>query len=185
MIKVSNKNKIIVSIIIMLIMLIIMSVSSLAWFGYPNTPISYKYDDTFIYQVIYFGNGLTRLGVSDTPFYRIFNSWGNEGINSSSVIYLFDYVSGNWEYLGYYTNGIWPKSIYQSTHDIYTDSSLTDVFFSVPRQTPMQKTLTQHPPLTLMKSRLAGLIPLLIGLLIVSVGFYKGLSVLFKTLQQA
>ncbi len=78
-------------------------------------------------------------------------------------------------------------TILYANHDILNSSNGT-VFFSKTLPVSRKDTkevLKENPPLTLMKSRLVGLIPLSIGLLIVSVGFYKGLSVLFKALRQA
>lgn len=192
--KVSHKT--IVSIFIILLLFIIMSVSSLAWDGYsntpswegyPNTPYNELYDDSYIYQVISINTGKPCLSVSDTPFYMYTLPYGKR-IDTSSGIHSYFYDNGNWEYWDHHTQGQQFTQIFESTHDIYTNSSLTEVFFSATLPMPMppiQETLTQHPPLTLMKSRLVGLIPLLIGLLIVSVGFYKGLSALSKALRQA
>ncbi|HTO14157.1 MAG TPA: hypothetical protein VLZ83_00165, partial [Edaphocola sp.] len=129
-----------------------MSVSSLAWDGYPNTPPnSERYDDSYIYQVIYTSVSKSWLKLSQVPFYKSKDQWGNLRIGSGTAQHTLEYVDGNWEYwgdTGSQAGGF--DDILQSTHDIYMDSSLTDVFFSVIRQTPMQETLTQHPPLTLM-----------------------------------
>ena len=188
MIKVSNKNKIIVSIIIMLMMLIIMSVSSLAWVGYPNTPSSELFDESYIYQVIYdHGSDVIYLAVSQTPFYIYQDRWNNYRIRTSSDIYTIKYENGNWDYWRNLGTGQHPgiTEILESTHDVYTDSTLQDVFFSATRIIPTLETLTKHPPLTLMTPLIRGIIPFLIGLLIASVGFWKAWQFLFKTLRKA
>lgn len=176
--------------ILMIVLIIgIMALPTMAWDGYPNTPISDRYDDSYIYQVIYLKGTKIWLVVSQTPFYRNDNQYGMR-IRTSSNIYMIQYVSGNWEHWGSddgigSTQGVAFDEILQSTHDIYMDSSLTNVFFSATRKTPMQETLTQHPPLILMSPQIVGLIPYLIGLLIVSAAFLKGLQLLFRTLRKA
>lgn len=178
------------SILIIVSIIVIMALPSMAWDAYPDTPSNERYDDSYIYQAITIYSDKIWLSVSDTPFYWDYDAQYRKCLDASGDIYLYQYVDGNWAYSRAYkdTHGQRFNNILESTHDIYTNSTLTDVFFSATLPMPMppiQETLTQHPPLTLMKSRLVGLIPLLIGLLIVSVGFYKGLSVLFKALRRA
>ncbi|NMD38392.1 MAG: hypothetical protein GYA87_06925 [Christensenellaceae bacterium] len=180
----------IISILMLLVIIVIMALPAMAWDGYPDTPIySDKYDSSYIYQAIIYDSGSsykTMLVVSQTPFYLIANPYSTR-IRSSSKLYVLKYDNGNWLYWMSpgSTQGIAFEDILQSTHDIYTDSSLTSVFFSATRKTPMQETLTQHPPLTLMTPLIRGISPYLIGLLIVLAGFLKGLQLLFKTLHKA
>ena len=180
--KVSQKT--IVAIIIIILLSIIMSVSSLAWEGYPNTPISDKYDNSYIYQVIFkWGNNIWMV-VSQNPFYRSYTY--NDKLETGSTVHLIKYVNGNWEYysnLG--TVGKAYDEILQSTHDIYTNSTKSNVFFSATRLTTIQKTLIQHPPLSLMNPLIRGITPFLIGLVIALVAFWKAWKFLFKTLRKA
>ena len=191
--KVSQKNKIIVSIIIILMMLIIMNVSSLAfeWAPYPECETR----EDYIYKCIIYRpdkEGFTQkstihLLATEGPMYY------KDGVirtaNKSIDYYAwYEYTGwGNWMNTMSLQVGQWHEDskILYSNHDIYTDSTLTDVFFSATRQTPMQETLTKHPPLTLMSPLIRGISPFLIGLLIALVGFSKALQFLFKTLRKA
>lgn len=166
--------------------ILVMVIPAMAWDEYPNTPIREEYDSSYIYQVISTKGTKTWLIVSQTPYYKYENQYGMR-IRSSSIIHLLEFVDDNWVYRASIGvgQGHGFDEILQSSHDIYTDSSLTSVFFSATRKTPMQETLTQHPPLTLMNPLIRGISPYLIGLLIVLAGFLKGLQLLFKTLRKA
>jgi hypothetical protein len=169
------------SIVILVVIIVMMAIPSMAWDGYPDTPIiSDKYDESYIYQVIVCDSGWTscpiRMYLSRTPFYVQYSS-----IKSSSTIHHLKYEDGVWKYYGIGSSAF--TEILQSSHDIYTDSSLTSVFFSAP--ITLTRVLDQHPPLTLMTPQIVGMIPYLIGLLIASVAFLKGLQFLFRTLRKA
>ena len=186
MVKNKVPQKTILAIILVMLMYITMSVSSLAWDGYPDTPISDKYDNSYKYQVIFIHGGTIWMKISQNPFYYTKDRWNNKRIGSSSTQHRLEYVNGNWEYWGNVgTQEAGFNKILESTHDIYTDSSLTDVFFSATRIIPTLETLTKHPPLTLMSHQLRGIIPFLIGLLIALVAFWKAWQFLFKTLRKA
>lgn len=193
--KVSNKNKIIVSIIIMLMMLIIMSVSSLAWVGYPET----GYEDT--HQMFIAEEKTTG------DIFAIRKK--EEGFNTNKSWFTILTFSSDKQVRSYYdtsytgqifkkhkwlpnlqewgeeqeVNEIYIKSILQSNIDIYSNYDKTSVFFSPP--ITLTRVLDQHPPLSLMSPQIVGLLPYLIGLLIVSVGFWKAWQFLSKTLQKA
>jgi hypothetical protein len=176
------------SIVILVVIIGIMALPTMAWDGYPDTPIiSNKYDESYIYQVIIKRtstyNYEINLLLSKTPIY-IDESDDDYLKNASGDLYFLRYQNGNWVYGGG-VSGLRYFEILQSSHDIYTDSSLTSVFFSASPKTPMQEVLTQHPPLTLMTPQRVGMITYLIGLLIASVAFLKGLQLLFKTLRKA
>lgn len=184
------KKKVIVSIIIMLLILIIMSISSFAfeWAPYPE----HETDQGYIYQCILYKSSdpdyPIQLVKTKGPMYY---KSGSLYSSASGDMYKYKFLNDTEEWGSRHnipTFGLLNSEILYSNHDIYLGSSLQDVFFSDTHPIPMppiQETLTQHSPLTLMKSHLVGLIPSLIGLLIVSVGFYKGLSVLYKALRQA
>ena len=167
-----------------------MALPTMAWEGYPPTPISDKYDSSYIYQAIVTSYHVQegekiRMVLSQTPFYYYYKN--GTRIRSSSTIYYIEYENGNWGHVGNVgsTQGFGFIDILQSTHDIYTDSSLTDVFFSATRKTPMQETLTQYPPLSLMKPLISGISPFLIGMIIFGITIWKALSFIIKTLRGA
>ncbi len=180
--KVSQKNKLRVSIIIMLMMLVIMSVSSLAWEDFPDTPDSEEYNyEEYIYQLIYDrGTYGPILLVSETPFYI----QTGDCVKSSTGAYQYQYRDGNWNYVTKRTMGMTFDEILQSTHDIYMDDTLTEVFFSPPKVTTLVQVLNQRPPLSLMSPQIVGLLPYLIGLMIALAAFWKGWQFLSRTLRK-
>jgi len=174
--------------ILMIIAIIgIMALPAMAWDGYPETPLSNEYDSSFIYQVILSKGNNTMLVVSQTKFYKEGDMLSEDRIRTSSTIHVLNYINEDWVYSGSLVSsqGVYFDEIIQSTHNIYMDETLTSVFFSATRKTPMQKALTQRPPLSLMSPLIRGISPFLIGLLIALVAFLKGLQLLFKTLRKA
>lgn len=193
--KVSQKNKIIVSIIIMLLMPIIMSLSSMAWEGYPDTGFEETYqmciaeekttgdiyavrintpgkDENRDWFAIIFGDEITAYYyTTKTPNGLRIQRWLPD---------IQEWGESN------YTKFFEFNSILQSNANIYTDYDKTDVFFSPPPPPiTLSRVLSQQPPLTLMTPLIRGISPYLIGLVIASVGFWKGWQFLSKTLRKA
>mgnify|MGYP001076153743 CR=1 FL=1 len=190
--KVSQKT--IVAIILIMLMSITLSVSSLAfeWATYPERETR----ETYTYKCIIYRpdkEGFTQkstihlLATQGPMYYKNGTIYSSSGKSVDYYPWYEDTGWGNWMNTMSLQVGKWHEDsrILYSNHDIYSDSTLTDVFFSATRLTPIQKTLTQHPPLTLMSHQIVGIIPYLIGLLIALVAFWKAWQFLFKTLRKA
>jgi hypothetical protein len=194
--KVSQKT--IVVIIIIMLMSVTLSVSSLAWEGYPDTGYEETYP-MFIATEKTTGNiyaGRTIYAGKNDSFFCLYDYGDGEG---NKIRVYSPYTTIKWEGLRMYKwlpdiqewgeqekrdNYLFGQ-ILQSNVDIYSDKDKTSVFFSLETLSPLRRVLTQHPPLTLMTPLMRGIIPYLIGLLIALVGFWKAWQFLFKTLRKA
>ena len=181
-----KKKVIIIAIIVFLLQLIfVMNVfaSDYMWSYFPDIPSEFS---NYEYRVIVYDPpyGDYKLFVSNEPFCATSSHIFTDGYIKGKYCYIDDI---EWSSHTYTTQKSYPyHDILLSTHDIYTDRSLTDVFFSATREmSTIQKTLTQHPPHTQMSPLIRGISPFLIGLLIALVGFSKALQFLFKTLRKA
>lgn len=112
------------------------------WSDYPESPVPMN---VYPYQVIVSNSKIT-LAISQRPFYNFNNTLRNSpdfdgtgGFNTyvyNSVTDVWDFQSGNIESKGF-------NSIIASSQDVYTDSTLTDVFFSGPKLPYLLTTQTQ------------------------------------------
>ena len=189
-------QKTILAIIIIMLMSITLSVSSLAWVGYPDT----GYEETYqmciaeekttgnIYAVRIYQEGLNEeykwLSVGQND--RI-EAWapksGGSGIQGLSLR-LNKWLPDLQEWGQTENREFYFKEILQSNVNIYSDAYKTSVFFSPPKLI-LPPVLTQHQPLTLMTPQIRGISPFLIGLLVALVAFWKACQFLFKTLRKA
>ncbi len=184
-------QKIILAITLIMLMSISLSVSSLAWEGYPDT----GYEET--YQMCIAEEKTT----GDIYAVRIKTEGLDDNIRWFSLLFgeITSYYGSNYTPNGLriqrwlpdiqewgeskYTERFQFNSILQSNANIYTDFDKTSVFFSPP--ITLSRVLDQHPPLTLMSPLIRGISPFLIGLLIALVGFWKAWQFLSRTLRKA
>ena len=174
-----------------MLMSIILSVSSLAWVGYPETGYEETHqmviirekdtgniyavrcsteslDENYIYLFVTSNNEIeakfvesVRIATRGSKWLLDTQQWGEEENRS----FYFD-------------------EILQSNCNVYSDIDKTSVFFSLPKLI-LPPVLTQHPPLSLMSPQIVGLLPFLIGLLIALVAFWKAWQFLLRTLRKA
>jgi len=95
-----------------------------AWSGYPDSPVL---TSSRPYQVIYKKSADTWLSVSSAKF-RMENA--NTQVRTDAAL-MYNYVldGASWYYIGsaYYNNS---DSLYQANNPVYTDATLTTVYFA-------------------------------------------------------